>query len=97
MIGLIPKSTFLTWMRNKQANKGGLTLAQTKAEVQDRRLAMLYLFSKTDKNSTNLSDSLSEARTSVLLNQSSVDDDDDCVQDMEAVNCHFLIARYSFV
>lgn len=67
MIGLVLKSTFLTWMRNKQANKGKLTLDQMKAEVRDRRSVMLYHFSKTGKNSTKHSDSSSEAGTSVQL------------------------------
>ena len=63
-------------MRNKQANKGKLTLVQMKAEVRDCRSAMLYHFSKTGKNSIKLSDSLSWAGTSVLLTQSSVDDEE---------------------
>jgi len=87
MIGLVPKSTFLTWMRNKHAKKGALSSEAMKAEVRDQCLATLYHFSKTGKICTKNSVSPLDARTSLPFTRSSVDDNEDWVQDTEAANC----------
>jgi hypothetical protein len=54
MIGLIPKTQLLPWLRNpaKGTKNNSLTEAQMRRQVQTRRTSILYQFSKTGKVGT---------------------------------------------
>ena len=90
MIGLVPKTSFLPWLRNDNDSKGNVTDAKLDRDVRSRRESILYHFSKRGKKGTN--NTTEEVNTGPVTRSSAVDDDE-WIIDMEAANCDVTDTR----
>jgi len=86
MIGYVPKTAFLPWLRNDMTSKAKMSDNDMKKEMDIRRSSMLYHFTRTGKYNKLRDDELDD--DCVRVTRSSVAGDDEWMIDLGAANCN---------